>query len=107
MLVGLGVGLLVSVLGEAIPPLAVLIYAAWLIVATWISLASQVKRWHDLNKSGWMGLLNFTLVALPVVIIFLGCVRGTTGLNRFGADPLPPPSFDGLRADPPPVDAQQ
>jgi uncharacterized membrane protein YhaH (DUF805 family) len=54
----------------------------------WIALAGSVKRWHDLNKSGW-----WVFVAMvPVIggfweLIEAGCARGTTGPNRYGRDP--------------------
>ncbi len=53
-----------------------------LVFSTWISLAVNVKRWHDLDRSGWS-------VLMPVMPFFeLGFHRGTVGPNRFGADPL-------------------
>jgi uncharacterized membrane protein YhaH (DUF805 family) len=59
------------------------------IVLLWPSLAVQVKRWHDRNKSGWWVLIN--------VIPFIGaiwsfvenaCLVGTGGPNDYGEDPL-------------------
>lgn len=55
----------------------------------WPNLAVSVKRWHDRDKSGWWVLINF----VPVIgwiwsFIENGILRGTTGPNRFGADPL-------------------
>ncbi len=89
MLVGLAVGLIVGGLsasgGQA---LALLLYVAWMIVACWLSLAMQVKRWHDMDHSGLMVLWNFTIVAIPVLFIMLGCVPGTDGPNQYGSDPL-------------------
>jgi uncharacterized membrane protein YhaH (DUF805 family) len=38
-------------------------YLLWLPVSVWISLATQVKRWHDRDKSGWWVLIGF----VPVV----------------------------------------
>jgi uncharacterized membrane protein YhaH (DUF805 family) len=74
-------------------------------------LATQVKRWHDLNYSGWISLINFVpqtaymlldalvgysppligvaAIALSLfVLIFLGFIKGTKGRNHFGADPV-------------------
>ena len=55
----------------------------------WIGLAIAVKRWHDRGKSGWWILIAF----VPVIgglwyLIECGFLKGTTGPNRFGADPL-------------------
>ena len=59
-------------------------------VSAWLGLAAQVKRWHDLDKSGFMVLLNFTFVFIPIAWIILGCIRGTRGPNQYGDDPLAP-----------------
>jgi len=57
----------------------------------WPALAVSVKRWHDRDRSGAWVLLNL----LPVIgwlwaLIDNGLVRGTTGPNRYGPDPLGP-----------------
>ncbi len=60
----------------------------------------QVRRWHDINASGWWILLNaIPYLGHAATIIVCGFVPGTRGPNRFGADPLgraprssPPPS---------------
>jgi len=66
----------------------------WLILAgcagvlTWIGVAIQVKRWHDLGFSGWMVLLNLVPVFGQVMsFCALGFVKGTTGSNKYGSDP--------------------
>ncbi len=53
------------------------------------SIAIGVKRWHDRNKSGWWMLVTI----IPIIgelwlIIECGLIKGTTGSNRFGEDPL-------------------
>ena len=35
-----------------------LTYLLWLPVSAWIALATQVKRWHDRDKSGWWVLIG-------------------------------------------------
>ena len=59
------------------------------ILALWIGLAVAAKRWHDRNKSAWWILI----AVVPVVgglwyLIECGFLKGTTGPNRFGPDPL-------------------
>ncbi|MBI2512119.1 MAG: DUF805 domain-containing protein [Opitutae bacterium] len=50
-----------------------------------VSLAAQVKRWHDLDRSGWMVLVSLVpIVGFLVNLICLGFLRGTAGANRFG-----------------------
>ncbi len=51
----------------------------------WASVAIQVKRWHDLDKSAWW----FFILLIPVigwlwVIVALGFMPGTPGPNRYG-----------------------
>lgn len=43
-----------------------------------------IRRWHDLNKSGWY-ILSHILI-LPVFYVWLA--KGTTGPNKYGPDPL-------------------
>ena len=51
-------------------------------------IAISVRRMHDIDKSGWWVLID--LIPLVGFIIYLvwACQKGTTGDNRFGADPL-------------------
>ncbi|MFT5300906.1 MAG: uncharacterized membrane protein YhaH (DUF805 family) [Mariniblastus sp.] len=54
----------------------------------WISLAIQVKRWHDLGKSGWWILIGFVPCIGPIwALIETGFLRGTVGPNEYGSDP--------------------
>ena len=58
-------------------------------LALWIGLAIAAKRWHDRNKTAWWILIVF----VPVVgglwyLIECGFLRGTTGPNKYGPDPL-------------------
>jgi uncharacterized membrane protein YhaH (DUF805 family)/transcription elongation factor Elf1 len=55
----------------------------------WPSLAIQVKRWHDRNKSGNWILINFIpLIGFLWVTIELCFLKGTEGNNVYGTDPL-------------------
>jgi uncharacterized membrane protein YhaH (DUF805 family) len=61
----------------------------YLVPCVWITLAMQIKRWHDREKSGWMILINF----IPIIgwlwaFIELGLLQGTIGPNQYGNDPL-------------------
>ena len=58
------------------------------VAAFWVSLATQVKRWHDLDKSGWMALLAIIPLVGLVALICLGAKEGTGTPNRFGAGPM-------------------
>tara|TARA_B100000470_G_C19728204_1_gene363298 strand:+ start:114 stop:536 length:423 start_codon:yes stop_codon:yes gene_type:complete len=51
----------------------------------WISLAIQVKRWHDRNKSGWWVLIGFVPLIGPIwALIENGFLAGDEAENRFG-----------------------
>ena len=68
---------------------ASIVLAVVYVLCIWIGLAVGVKRWHDRNKSGWWVLIAF----VPVIgglwyLIECGFLRGTTGPNTYGADPL-------------------
>lgn len=70
-------------------PLALIVLVVFGVVATWVSLAVAVKRYHDRNKSGWWILIVF----VPVIgglwyFIECGFLRGTPGPNSYGPDPL-------------------
>jgi uncharacterized membrane protein YhaH (DUF805 family) len=91
----------------------VLISVAVGVYSMWASLASSVKRLHDREKSGWWLLIWYiapaVLVGIGAVIgdiaasvsfiaalafyiwmfVELGCLKGTTGPNMYGPDPLP------------------
>lgn len=59
------------------------------IVILWPALAVQVKRWHDLNKSGWNILVNLIPLIGPIwAIVQTAVIPGTPGANRYGNDPL-------------------
>ncbi len=54
----------------------------------WASLALQVKRWHDRDRSGWWILIGL----VPVIgglwaLVETGFLRGTVGPNRYGDEP--------------------
>ena len=63
---------------------------AWLLVVSWIAIALQLKRWHDLGKSGWLVLINLVpLIGTVFSLIFLGFRKGVSGPNRYGNEGSP------------------
>ncbi len=86
---------------------------AAIVFSIWTGLATAVKRLHDREKSGWWILLFWILPAVLNVIgamvgdlvggaisiasfgisiwgfIEIACLKGTTGPNMYGPDPLP------------------
>lgn len=103
---GIAVGLVLasSALLNHVGPGAVLAFL--IVIPVLISnFAVGAKRLHDRDKSGWWLLLFFVLPAVlgaidqPIaevasalislcMIVELGCLRGTSGANSYGVDPL-------------------
>ena len=74
---------------NALGPVAWIVILVFGVVATWISIAVAIKRYHDRNKSGWWVLIVF----VPIIgglwyLIECGFLRGTPGPNNYGPDPL-------------------
>jgi uncharacterized membrane protein YhaH (DUF805 family) len=74
---------------QSVGPVGGLILLIVYILALWVGLAVAAKRWHDRNKSAWWILIVF----VPVVgglwyLVECGFLRGTTGTNKYGPDPL-------------------
>jgi len=69
---------------------------AWLLMAVlglyWLailipSIAVQVRRFHDQDKSGWFVLLGLIPFLGGLVVLVFMLLEGTKGPNRFGPDP--------------------
>jgi len=55
---------------------------------SWISLVNRIRRYHDLNKSGWWLFFAFLPIIGPIwQFIELGFIRGTDGDNHYGPTP--------------------
>lgn len=65
-----------------------------------ISIAIQIKRWHDLDQSGWLTLLGLVPFVGFITSVILLVMPGTSGPNKYGAPhsgKLDPKSVLGLR----------
>jgi uncharacterized membrane protein YhaH (DUF805 family) len=51
------------------------------------SIAVAARRLHDIDRTAWWILIAFTGIGI-ILMIYWDCIKGTTGPNRFGADPL-------------------
>ena len=47
-----------------------------------------IRRFHDVNKSGWYVLLPFTIIGVLPYYYFTSFVKGSSGENKYGSDPL-------------------
>lgn len=83
------------------------------IFSVWTSLATAIKRLHDREKSGWWILVfwglpcilngasvfaaDISAIVLAIAsfgisvwgFVEIACLKGTTGPNNYGPDPLP------------------
>lgn len=54
-----------------------------LVVIWWVSLAVQVRRLHDLNRTGWLVLLNLIPLVNLIMLIWLGFWPSVTYGNKY------------------------
>ena len=52
------------------------------------AITSQIRRFHDRDKSGWFILINFIPVVGWIIALVMLLDKGTPGKNRFGGYPL-------------------
>lgn len=84
--VAIGLG---GLLENGLIPEWVVVAAVWLML--WVLFVAQVKRWHDMDKSGFWCLINLIpILGSLYALIALGFLRGTRGENDYGEDPLAP-----------------
>lgn len=69
----------------------------WAIITFPAMLAVTIRRFHDLNLSGWLYVLFAVLGFVPFVnilsslgLLVMMCIKGTDGTNKYGADPTRP-----------------
>ncbi|MBN76974.1 MAG: hypothetical protein CMO36_02050 [Verrucomicrobiaceae bacterium] len=51
------------------------------------SLSVTWRRLHDINRSGAWYFILFTIIGSVLLLVWT-CIKGTSGTNRFGPDPL-------------------
>ncbi|MGM9529148.1 MAG: DUF805 domain-containing protein [Phascolarctobacterium sp.] len=82
--------LVISALGmffsgeEAIGLALFLLIAVIGIVVIYSGICLGIRRWHDLNKSGWYCLL--CILIIPAIYIIFA--KGTDGPNKYGPKPV-------------------
>jgi uncharacterized membrane protein YhaH (DUF805 family) len=54
-------------------------------IAIPLGISLHIRRWHDLNQSGWLTLLNLLPGVNLIVAVILALVPGTSGPNTYGA----------------------
>jgi len=79
--------------GRAIPwpgIVGVILLGIYFVAAVIPTVAVQVRRFHDQDKSGWFILLGLIPYAGGLIVLIFMLLEGTRGPNRFGADPRDP-----------------
>jgi len=80
--------ILLAIIGN--PEVTLIVVALLDIPFIWATLAIQVKRWHDRDKSGWWILISLIPLFGGIwALVETGFLRGTVGPNRYGEDPCP------------------
>jgi uncharacterized membrane protein YhaH (DUF805 family) len=60
----------------------------WMLANIIPSIAISARRMHDTNRTGWLQLLGLIPLLGWIFLIYICVQKGTSGENRFGADPL-------------------
>lgn len=91
-MIGAGVGLLLLLF---IP------FYIWIVLTGVASVAVTIRRFHDLNLSGWiyvlflvLGMVPFVNILSSIALLVMMCLRGTNGPNKYGDDPTDIPGAE-------------
>lgn len=86
----IAVGLVAGLLSAAVSPTVGIVIGGLAYLGFFVfSVIVGIQRLHDLDKSGWLWLLNFIPLVNLYVVILVIFFPGTQGENRFGL-PTPP-----------------
>lgn len=92
---GMGLGSIAGDVGLAIfAGIGGLVFGIYGLAVIVPSIAVQVRRFHDQDKSGWFVLLAFIPYLGGLILLVFMLLEGTRGPNRFGPDPLDPYNAD-------------
>ncbi len=80
--------LLDAVLGTYQKTQVFVIASIFALAAIYPSIAVSVKRFHDRGRSGWFLLVMLIPLVNIWPLIELWFLKGTTGSNQYGPDPL-------------------
>ena len=73
--------------GGAIGSLFTVLYWAYAVAVFVPGLAVTFRRLHDTDRSAWWWLIALVPFVGAIILIVFLATAGTTGDNRFGADP--------------------
>ena len=77
--------IVLSLIGGVIHPAVSTIVTLGLLLP---SICVQVRRLHDIGKSGWFYWIILIPIVGGIVLLVWNCKKGTEGENDYGSDPL-------------------
>lgn len=86
-LVTVAVTILASILDMALSIPFVSLSTIYFLVSFIPNLSIQIRRLHDVDKSGWYMLLNFVIIIGWIWLLVLNIKDSTTGDNKYGPNP--------------------
>jgi uncharacterized membrane protein YhaH (DUF805 family) len=86
-LVNIATTLLLAILDSVFSIPLTLLSTIYFFVSLIPSLAIQVRRLHDVDKSGWYILLNFVIIIGWIWLLVLNILDSTPGANKYGQNP--------------------
>jgi uncharacterized membrane protein YhaH (DUF805 family) len=93
LLAALLVGLIEAFQSAAVTIIMGIALFGFVVFAAIASTALGIRRSHDFDVTGWLVLTMYIPYAGWIAMIVIGCIPGTAGNNRWGADPLGGPSL--------------
>jgi uncharacterized membrane protein YhaH (DUF805 family) len=86
-LVTIAVSILISILESILNIPFGLISVLYFFISLIPNLSIQVRRLHDVDKSGWYILLNFLIIIGSIWLLILNILDSTPGANKYGPNP--------------------
>ena len=86
-LVTISVSLLLAILDSVFSIPLTLLSTIYFFASLIPSLAIQVRRLHDVDKSGWYMLLNFVIIIGWIWLLILNVLDSTPEANKYGPNP--------------------
>lgn len=86
-LVNLAVTLLLAIIESVFSIPLTLLSTIYLFASIVPSLSIQVRRLHDVDKSGWYILLNLLIIIGWIWLLILNILDSTPGDNKYGPNP--------------------
>lgn len=80
-------GFMLSLLGTIMYYVTYAIIVIYGVYALIPSITLSIRRFHDINMSGWFVLLHFVPLIEQIILFVLNyCIKGTQGENDYGAE---------------------